>query len=66
MNTNHRANFEGKDCLICEEKKQIGIHLFEHFICESCERKMVLTETNDIFYRYYLEKLKKIKLPTSS
>nr|WP_096203276.1 sigma factor G inhibitor Gin [Bacillus sp. FJAT-45350] len=61
---NHVAEI-GETCLVCEEKKTSGIHLFEHFICECCERKMVLTDTNDEYYHYYLKKLRKIKLPTS-
>ncbi|WP_274379432.1 sigma factor G inhibitor Gin [Alkalihalobacterium alkalinitrilicum] len=53
-----------KHCVICEQEKSEGIHLFEYFICEKCERQIVITEPNDVYYHYYLKKMKKIKLPT--
>ncbi|MBU5223216.1 sigma factor G inhibitor Gin, partial [Vibrio cholerae] len=31
-------------CLICEEYKLEGIHLFESFICMDCEREIVNTK----------------------
>ncbi|WP_209125701.1 sigma factor G inhibitor Gin [Alkalihalobacillus sp. BA299] len=59
-------NKSKKQCVICEQKKSEGIHLFEHFICEDCERQIVITDPNDLYYHYYLKKLRKIKLPTNN
>lgn len=47
-------------CLICEEKGEIGIHICDRFICESCEQKLVKTDTRDESYSYYLEKMRNL------
>lgn len=47
-------------CLICEEKSDTGIHICDRFICESCEQKMVRTDTRDASYAYYLEKMRNL------
>ncbi|PLS15096.1 sigma factor G inhibitor Gin [Bacillus sp. M6-12] len=53
----------GETCIICEQSKLLGIHLYTSFICGDCEKEMVRTETNDPQYRYYLKKLKKVNTP---
>lgn len=53
-------------CIICDEEKEHGIHLFTHFICDECEQKMRLTEPEDENYHYFIEKLKKVTIPKSS
>ncbi|TLS35088.1 carnitine--CoA ligase [Pseudalkalibacillus caeni] len=53
-------------CMICDHTQPKGIHICTKFICEECERKLVTTDTNDIHYRYYLKKLKQLKLDTLS
>lgn len=53
-------------CIVCDEEKENGIHLFTHFICETCEQNIRLTEPEDELYRYYLQKLKKVTIPKSS
>jgi len=50
-------------CVVCEEKKMSGIHLYTSFICTDCERAMVSTETNDPKYVYFLKQLKKVAVP---
>ncbi|WP_246055421.1 sigma factor G inhibitor Gin [Pseudalkalibacillus caeni] len=52
--------------MICDHTQPKGIHICTKFICEECERKLVTTDTNDIHYRYYLKKLKQLKLDTLS
>lgn len=52
---------ESKKCLICECEKSEGIHLLNYFICEQCEYDIVHTEVNEKGYRYYLDRLKKIR-----
>ncbi|OEH91693.1 sigma factor G inhibitor Gin [Bacillus solimangrovi] len=47
-------------CIICEEKKERGIHIFSEFICWECEQNIVHTETDENKYRYYVDKLQKI------
>lgn len=54
------AQKTGETCLICEEKKEVGIHICDQFICETCERKLVNTDTGDSSYGFYLEKLRNL------
>lgn len=49
-------------CIVCEDKKDSGIHLYASFICESCEREMIETNTNDPKYIFYLQQLRKIQV----
>lgn len=50
----------GEICIICEEKKHRGIHLYTHFLCRDCEKDMVHTETNETQYNFYIEKLRRL------
>lgn len=50
----------GETCIICNELKNKGIHLYTTFICIDCEQKMISTEPEDPNYKYYLKKLRKI------
>ncbi|MBO1582618.1 sigma factor G inhibitor Gin [Bacillus sp. XF8] len=56
METKHEV------CIICENRKDDGIHVHMSFICDTCEREMVETETNDPKYIYYLQQLRKIQI----
>ncbi len=53
-----------KQCVICDQEKSEGIHLVEQFICEDCERQIVLTDPDDMYYHYYLKKMRKVRIPT--
>lgn len=48
-------------CIICEQEKKMGIHLYTSFICNDCEREMVKTDTDDPKYKFYIEQMKVIK-----
>ena len=50
-----------KCCTVCEQTKEDGIHICDIFICEVCERKIVASDVDDDFYKFYLEKLRKLK-----
>lgn len=50
----------GEICIICEQKKTKGIHLYTSFICSQCERKIISTETNDPRYKFFIKQLKKV------
>ena len=52
-----------EQCVICDEHKGKGIHLYTSFICMDCERDIIITDTSDPKYKYYLSKLKKITTP---
>lgn len=45
-------------CIICEQRKKKGIHLYTSFICIDCEKEMLQTDTNDPKYQYFIKRLK--------
>lgn len=49
-----------RSCIICEESKQAGIHVYASFICEQCEFNMIHTDTREAKYHYYIRKLKNL------
>jgi hypothetical protein len=55
-------HFEDK-CVICENLKPKGIHLYTSFICTECEHDLIQTDTSDPRYKYFLKQLKKITTP---
>jgi hypothetical protein len=57
MNEGHNL----ERCSVCEQKKEAGIHICDIYICETCEREIVSSNVSDEFYRYYLQKLRKLK-----
>ncbi|WP_223703278.1 sigma factor G inhibitor Gin [Sutcliffiella deserti] len=53
----------GETCMVCEEKKDKGIHVYTEFLCRDCEKEMLQTDTSDPRYKFYLQQLKKITIP---
>ncbi|KKK36691.1 CsfB [Mesobacillus campisalis] len=53
----------GESCVICEQIRPAGIHLYTSFICTDCEQTMIQTETSDPKYKYYVDKLRKVNKP---
>ncbi|WP_376739739.1 sigma factor G inhibitor Gin [Bacillus canaveralius] len=53
----------GKTCVVCEQIKWKGIHLYTSFICIDCEHDLIITDTDDPKYKYFLKQLKKITKP---
>lgn len=53
----------GETCIVCEEQKEKGIHLYTSFICKECEGTMLQTDVEDPKYKFYLQQLRKITIP---
>lgn len=53
----------GETCVICEQSKWKGIHLYTSFICTECEQNIIATNTYDPHYKFYLKQLRKINAP---
>ncbi|MCM3588592.1 sigma factor G inhibitor Gin [Mesobacillus maritimus] len=53
----------GESCVICEQVKSTGIHLYTSFICAECEKGMLQTDTSDPKYKFYVEQLRKVTKP---
>jgi hypothetical protein len=60
MHSSVTNSFNGETCIICEQPKEKGIHLYTKFICCDCEKDMIQTDTDNPKYRFYLKQLKKI------
>ena len=52
---------EMEKCIVCEQRKDSGIHLYTSFICIECEQEIVNTDIDDPKYKFYLKQLKVIK-----
>lgn len=50
-----------KTCFICETKQSEGIMIGSQFMCETCEQSVVSTDTNDVKYLFFLNRLEKLK-----
>lgn len=61
LNSSSTQKSLGETCIICDKKKDTGIHLYTSFICIECEKEMTSTQTSDPKYQYYLEKLRIVK-----
>jgi hypothetical protein len=59
----HAHNHFEEKCVICENPKPKGIHLYTSFICTECEHDLIQTDTSDPRYKYFLKQLKKITTP---
>ncbi|KYD00947.1 sigma factor G inhibitor Gin [Heyndrickxia sporothermodurans] len=57
-----RKNID-ETCIVCEQPKTLGIHLFASFICSDCEKDIIQTDTNDPKYKYYINQLKSVIKP---
>lgn len=53
----------GETCVICEQIKPKGIHLYTSFICTECEKDLIQTDSSNPKYKYFLKKLRKITTP---
>ena len=53
----------GEECVICEQSKLRGIHLYTSFICTDCESDLITTDTCNPKYKYFLKQLRKITNP---
>lgn len=53
----------GEKCVICEQTKLRGIHLYTSFICTDCENDLISTDTSHPKYKYFLKQLRKITNP---
>lgn len=63
MNSNNLVGKCGETCIVCEEQKEKGIHLYTSFICIDCEKDILATQTFDPKYKFYLQKLRSITKP---
>jgi hypothetical protein len=56
-------SYPEETCVICENLKPKGIHLYTSFICTECESDLIQTDTLDPKYKYFLKQLRKVTNP---
>lgn len=49
-------------CIVCDKSKLDGIHLYMSFLCNECERRIIQTSIKDPEYKFYLDRLKKVRI----
>ncbi|SFG76769.1 sigma factor G inhibitor Gin [Sporolactobacillus nakayamae] len=52
-------------CLICGQQNVEGIHICNQLICESCQKKIVETDVTNWKYKFYMNKLAKLRIGQS-
>ncbi|MGE8207440.1 sigma factor G inhibitor Gin [Heyndrickxia sp. NPDC080065] len=52
-----------KTCIICDQSKERGFHLYTSFICSDCEKDIIQTDINDPKYRFFINQLKLVTKP---
>ncbi|AZU64790.1 sigma factor G inhibitor Gin [Neobacillus mesonae] len=63
LSSNLAHNHFEETCVICENQKVKGIHLYTSFICSDCEHELIQTDTSDPKYKYFLKRLRKVTTP---
>jgi len=48
----------GKQCVICEKRKEEGILIAKSFICTTCEHEMVHLDDQDHLYHEYIKQMR--------
>ncbi|HJV45216.1 MAG TPA: sigma factor G inhibitor Gin [Bacillota bacterium] len=49
-----------KICIVCGNKREEGITIWNSFICHTCEQEMVRTDVMDEKYSFFVEKMRNI------
>jgi hypothetical protein len=49
-------------CIVCSREENLGIHIWDQFICQHCEGEMVGTEVTDEKYPFFVKQMRKIWL----
>ncbi|MFZ3591004.1 sigma factor G inhibitor Gin [Bacillus sp. DJP31] len=63
MSVMRKREFIGETCMICEQEKEKGIHVYTSFLCIECENEMINTQTSHPMYKFYLQQMRKITKP---
>ncbi|MCO7127701.1 sigma factor G inhibitor Gin [Sporolactobacillus shoreicorticis] len=58
----HKLNQAKEACLICGQENVEGIHICNQLICDSCQKRIVETDVTDWKYKFYMNKLAKLRI----
>ncbi|PWK05163.1 sigma factor G inhibitor Gin [Tumebacillus permanentifrigoris] len=56
----------GGTCIVCSTHKELGIRIYQQFMCTDCEREIVQTDVQDAKYPFYIDRMKQIWLSATS
>ena len=54
--------FELEKCIVCEKRKDDGIHICNQLICDACQREMVKTGVDQDRYQFFIKRLGKLNI----
>jgi hypothetical protein len=49
-------------CIVCSKENEVGMYIWDQFICKNCEGEMVKTEVYDEKYPFFIKQMRKIWL----
>ncbi len=50
----------GDNCVICNKRKEEGLHIANSFICFTCENKIVELDENDLMYHTLVKQMRNL------
>ena len=50
----------GKQCVICEKRREEGISIAYSFICQTCEQEIVHLNDSDQMYNKYVKQMRTV------
>lgn len=62
VNQKHIPHTHEQQCIVCATKSELGIRIWNQFICQRCEGEMVETDVSDAKYPFFIQQMKKIWL----
>lgn len=51
---------KAKLCIVCDTNKEIGVFIWDRFICMDCEQEIIRTDVEDEKYTYFIHRMRQI------
>ena len=49
---------EKKECIVCQQKRESGIQILNRYLCNTCEKEIVESNSNHILYTYLVWRMR--------
>jgi hypothetical protein len=49
---------EKKECIVCRQKRERGIHILNRFLCDDCEKEIIESDSSHILYTYLVWRMR--------
>lgn len=54
---------EEQICIVCQQKREDGLHILNKYICDACEKEIVECQSDQVQYGYFVWKLRDLMNP---